>query len=130
MVECNKINKYIDLSQTKYITKIIIIFNMYDFKFISILLKVRLKLIKDMSLIDLKDVKIIIDVPYSIALEYLMHAMTHTRPNIVFFINKVAKYKANLSQAHWFAIKCMMRYHKDILNYRTIYQSEQSSIDY
>uniref|UniRef100_A0A7I4BU44 Uncharacterized protein n=2 Tax=Physcomitrium patens TaxID=3218 RepID=A0A7I4BU44_PHYPA len=62
-----------------------------------------------MSLIDLKDVKIIIDVPYSIALEYLMHAMTHTRPNIVFFINKVAKYKANLSQAHWFAIKCMMR---------------------
>lgn len=57
IVECNKIKKSISLLKINYITKILTRFNMHNCKPISTPIKVGLRLIKDISLIDSKDIE-------------------------------------------------------------------------
>lgn len=130
VVERNKANKSISISQTKYITKILNRFNMFDCKPVSTPLETGLKLTNDMSPIEHDDIEKMKEVPYSIAVGCLMHVMTITRPDIAYAVGQVARFMSNPGQAHWSAVKRIMRYLKGTLNFKIIYQPKKDSVQY
>ena len=46
-----------------------------------------------------------------------MYAMTCTRPNVTFAIEKLGRYISNLSNLYWHAICRVLTYSKKIMNY-------------
>lgn len=80
IVERNKFNKSIILLQIQYITRIFMIFNLYNFKFVSIFFEVSLRLTKDMNSIDHKNIETIKDILYSFA--YQGHKSQRTKRSI------------------------------------------------
>lgn len=67
---------------------------MNDSKLISILFEVRLRLTKEMILLDPKDIETMKDFLYLIAIGCLMHTITYYRPNIPFDVGQVTKFKS------------------------------------
>ena len=53
-------------------------------------------------------------VPYSSAVGSLMFAMVCTRPDIAQAVGVVSRYMSNPGEAHWEAVKWVLRYLKDI----------------
>nr|GFA70227.1 zinc finger, CCHC-type [Tanacetum cinerariifolium] len=58
---------------------------------------------------------------YSRAIECLMYAMTSTRPNITYAIEKLSRFTSNPSNHHWEAIIKVFMYLKKIMNYGLSY---------
>ncbi|XP_057790422.1 secreted RxLR effector protein 161-like [Salvia miltiorrhiza] len=52
-----------------------------------------------------------------------MYAMQCTRPDICFAVGIVARYQANPGQAHWTAVKHILKYLKRTKEYALVYQS-------
>ena len=57
-----------------------------------------------------KEKDIMSNVPYASATGSLMYAMLCTRPDICFAVGLVSGYRSNPRQAHWQAVKRVMRY--------------------
>jgi hypothetical protein len=83
-----------------------------------------------MNPVDSKVIKSMQDVSYFVAVACLMHAMTHTRPDIAYVVGQVAKFMANPGHMHWSAVKRIMRYLKQTLHYRIIYKCESQPTTY
>jgi len=72
-------------------------FNMFESKQVStLLIEISLKLNNSMNPIDLKDIYAMQEVPYSIVVGRLMHAMARTCLDLVYLVTQVAKYMANI----------------------------------
>ena len=56
-------------------------------------------------------------VPYASAVESLMYAMMCTRPDICLAVGMVNRYQSNPGQAHWKAVKRILRYLKGTADY-------------
>ena len=63
-------------------------------------------------------------VPYASAVGSLMYAMLCTRPDISYAVGMVARYQANPGQAHWTAVKHILKYLKRTRDYQLVYQSD------
>ena len=63
-------------------------------------------------------------VPYANAVGSLMYAMLCTRPDISYAVGIVSKYQSNLGEAHWKAVKRILRYLKGMVDYRLCYQRQ------
>ena len=90
------------LSQEKYIEKVLDRFNVADAK----LLECHCRPKDDDAANYMKNV------PYALACGSLMYAMVATWPDIDLAIRIVGRFMANLSRAHWVAIKSILRYLK------------------
>ena len=62
------------------------------------------------------------NVLYASAVGSLMYAMMCTRPDICYVVGLVSRYQSNPGQAHWKAIKRILRYLKGIADYSICYQ--------
>ena len=62
------------------------------------------------------------NVPYASAVGSLMYAMMCTRPDICYAVGLVSRYQSNPGQAHWKAVKRILRYLKGTANYTICYQ--------
>ena len=68
-------------------------------------------------------------VPYASVVESLMHVMMCTRLDIYFAVRMVSRYQSNLGQAHWKAVKRIMRYLKGTVDYSLSYQGKDLRLE-
>ena len=52
------------------------------------------------------------DTPYTQVIRSLMYAILGLRPNIMFAVQQLSQHTHDFSQAHWTAVKCVIRYLK------------------
>nr|GEW18775.1 hypothetical protein [Tanacetum cinerariifolium] len=58
---------------------------------------------------------------YSRVIGCLMYAMTCTRPDIAFILEKLSRYTSNPGTQHWQAIQRVLKYLKKTMDYRLVY---------
>ena len=63
-------------------------------------------------------------VPYANVVRSLMYAMLCTRPDISYAVGMVNRYQSNPGEAHWKAVKRILRYLKGMVDYRLCYQGQ------
>ena len=63
-------------------------------------------------------------VPYVSAVGSLVYAMFCTRPDISYAVGMVSRYQSNLGEAHWKAIKRILRYLRGTVDYKLCYQGQ------
>jgi len=59
-----------------------------------------------------EEIKLMENIPYRQAVGALMHLAVATRPDIAFAVGLISRYMENPGQAHWNAIKRILRYLK------------------
>ena len=64
------------------------------------------------------------NVPYTGAVGSLMYAMLCTNPDICYVVGLVSRYQSNPGEAHWKAVKRILRYLKCIMDYLLCYQGK------
>lgn len=108
-IRITQTNDGVELDQSKYINEILARFNMNDAKPISTPSDPGQKLSIEMITED--DSKNH-DIPYQEAVGSLLYVAQCTRPDIAFAINDVSRFNSNFGNAHWNAVKRIMRYLK------------------
>ena len=74
--------------------------------------------------------------PYTQAVGSLMYIMLCTRPYLTYSVSLVSRYQSKPEPAHWEVVKRIMKYIKDILQHKLVYQVEilkvldYSNVDY
>ena len=63
-------------------------------------------------------------VPYANVVGSLKYAMLCTRLDISYVVGMVSRYQSNLGEAHWKAVKRILRYFNGIVDYRLCYQGQ------
>ena len=64
------------------------------------------------------------NVPYASVVGSLMYAMLCTRPDICYAVGLVSRYQSNPGEAHWKAVKRILRYLKGTMDYSLCYQGK------
>jgi hypothetical protein len=67
------------------------------------------------------------EIPYLSAIGSLMYLANNTRPDIVFFINVLARYSSDSTRRHWNRIKHVLRYLCGTCNMRLFYRKDTKS---
>ena len=55
----------------------------------------------------------------------IMYAMLCTRPDLSFAVSLVSRFQSNLGEAHWVAVKRILRYIKGTKNHKMTYSGKQ-----
>ncbi|GJU87366.1 zinc finger, CCHC-type containing protein [Tanacetum coccineum] len=106
----------IAISQSHYIEKILKKFNYFDCTPVSTPMDTSEKLMPN----DGHDVS---QLNYSRVIGCLMYAVTYTRPDIAFAMEKLSTYTSNHGTPHWQAIQRVLKYLKKTMDYRLMYTS-------
>ena len=85
-------------------------------------------LTKDMCPKTSEEIQRMEKVPYANAVGNLMYTMLCTRPDICFAIGMVNRYQSSLGEAHWKAVKRILRYLKGTANYSLCYQGSNLTV--
>ena len=51
-------------------------------------------------------------IPYALAVDSIMYAMTCTRPDVAYSIGVVSRYQYDLEENHWKVVKAILKYLK------------------
>ena len=62
------------------------------------------------------------NIPYASAVGSITYAQVCTRPNIVFVVGILGRYKSNSGMDHWTAAKKVLRYLQGTKNYMFMYR--------
>ena len=49
-------------------------------------------------------------IPYALAVESIMYAMTCTRPDVAYSLEVVSRYQSNMDEKHWKIAKAILKY--------------------
>lgn len=113
--------KTISIDQTRYIKEILQRFNMTECKPVSAPLDINQKISTEMSPKTRKEKEEMKDVPYREAIGALLFVARITRADITFPVNLLSRYCENPGEAHWGALKRIMRYLKGSMNMKITY---------
>ncbi|KAH7387965.1 hypothetical protein KP509_16G051000 [Ceratopteris richardii] len=102
----------LQVSQEKYIEKVLDRFNVADAKPLGVPLHPHVKLSKDDCPKNDDAASYMKSVPYASACGSLMYAMVATRPDIAHAVGVVSRFMANPGRAHWEVVKSILRYLK------------------
>lgn len=105
----------IELDQCKYINDILTRFGMQEAKPISMPSDPNQKLSIDMITDDDRKIG---KIPYQEAVGSLLYLARCTRSDIAFAVNDVSRFNSNFGQAHWNAVKRIIRYLKGTIDYK------------
>jgi len=67
-------------------------------------------------------------VPYREAVGSLLYLSQITRPNIHFSVNLVSRYIENPKEQHWTAVKRILKYLKETINFGLIFRTRQEHV--
>ena len=109
--------RLLSLSQETYINKVLERFNMQNCKPIGNPIAKGETLSKRMCPQMQQEVERMKNVPYASAVGSLMYAMLCTRPDICYAVGLVSRYQSNPGEAHWKAVKRILRYLKGTMDY-------------
>nr|GEZ02957.1 zinc finger, CCHC-type [Tanacetum cinerariifolium] len=112
----------IAISQSHYIKKVMKKFNYFDCTLGSTPMDTSDKLMPNNG-------QAISQLEYSRVLGCLMYAITYTRPDIAFAVNKLSMYTGNPSTHHWQVIQHVLRNLKKTMNYRLTYTGYPSVLE-
>jgi hypothetical protein len=104
-------------NQSKYIGNVLERFHMQDCKPVSTPINSGTKLTKDMCPKTDEEISEMNLVPYRSAVGSLIYLVTGTRPDIAVAVGEVAKYSNNPGKQHWMAVKRIMRYLKETIDF-------------
>ena len=104
-------------NQSKYIENVLERYNMKDCKPVSTPINSGTKLTKEMSPKTEKEISEMNLVPYRSAVGSLIYLVTGTRPDIAVAVGETAKYSNNPGKQHWMAVKRILRYLKETINF-------------
>ena len=115
-IERNRMRRTITMNQSRYIEEVLKRFHMEDCKPVATPLDISTKLVKDMDPKSDVEAKSMAKVPYQEAVGSIMYAMTGTRADLAFPISVVSQFMTNPNDAHWMAVKRIMRYLKGTMH--------------
>jgi len=118
--------KTIMVSQSGYIERVLLKFNMESCKPAVTPGEPNIKLTKDMSPSTQEEKNEMSRIPYREAIGSLMFAMTCSRPDIAFEVSRVASFSENPGQEHWKRVKRVLRYLRGTSSYQLVFGCQSS----
>ena len=118
-------NRTLSLNQERYLRKVLNRFGMQNCSPAPTPLVMGKRLTKNK---DLEEGQELLDKPYAEAVGSLMYAMLCTRPDLAYPVSLVSRYQSNPSQAHWEAVKRIMKYLKGTLHHKLVYRADALDI--
>lgn len=118
-MEIQVFEKYIFIHQSKYIKQLLNKFNMDNANPNSVPVDPHSKLEKSENQPDKH-------LPYREAVGSLMHVAIVSRPDIMFAVSLVSRFLNCYDESHWTAVKKILKYLKDTINFGLCYQSVKS----
>jgi ATP-binding cassette subfamily B (MDR/TAP) protein 1 len=100
----------LQLSQAKYIRKVLQRFNIRNVKLVRTPLASHFKLSKEQCLEIDEEKDFMARIPYASTIGSLMYAMVCTRPDISHAVGVVSRHMSNPGKQHWEAVKWILRY--------------------
>uniref|UniRef100_A0A8D9B1F5 Copia protein n=1 Tax=Cacopsylla melanoneura TaxID=428564 RepID=A0A8D9B1F5_9HEMI len=110
----------LSMSQKQYILKLLDRFQMTDCKGVNTPMEKGLQLEKNIS-------SVVINKPYRELIGCLMYLMLATRPDICYTINFFSKFQNNFTEEHWIHLKRVLRYLKETVDEKLVYQKTKDS---
>ncbi|GJV02505.1 zinc finger, CCHC-type containing protein [Tanacetum coccineum] len=83
----------------------------------------------EVQMIENKAKTVVSQLEYLRVIDCLMYAMTCTRPDIAFVVDKLSKYTSNPGTQHWQAIQRVLKYLKKTMNNRLTYTGYPSVLE-
>ena len=120
----NRSKRLLTLSQEQYIKKVFERCLMENCNPIDTPMAKGEKLSNNLCPKTLKQKKRMEKVPYASVVGSLMYAMLCTRLDISYAVGMVSRYQSNPGEAHWKALKRILRYLKGTVDYRLCYQGQ------
>lgn len=120
-IRINQTEDSIELDQSIYVEEILKRFGMEECKPVKNPADTNVKLSNDENMIE--------NVPYQQAVGCLLFLAQATRPDISFAVNNVSRFNNCHSEAHWNAVKRIMRYLKSSICYKLCYTKIKQSKD-
>ena len=121
----NRQKKEIALSQAGYVDTVLSRFSMENAKKGYLPFRHGIHLSKEMCPKTREEIDEMARIPYASAIGSLMYAMLCTRPDICYAVGIVARYQSNPGQAHWTAVKGILKYLKRTRDYKLVYRSDE-----
>ena len=106
----DRTKRLIGLSQSTYLDKILKRFNMANSSKGFMPMANGTRLSKNQSPSNEKELERMSRIPYASAIGSIMYAMTCTRPDVSFALSMVSRYQSNPGEAHWAAVKNILKY--------------------
>jgi hypothetical protein len=128
-IKRNRDEGWIRINQKRYIDDVLERFGMADCKPMSAPMDPNVKLSKGMSPKTRSEEENMKTVPYQNAVGSLMYVMTGTRPDIAYAVGAVSAYNANPGEAHWKAVKRIIRYLKGSRDLELTYSHGTKTIE-
>ena len=118
----------LSLDQSLYLTKVLDRYGMSDCKPMSTPECPSVKLSTNDCPVSDEEKASMCDVPYMSAVGSLLYAAIGTRPDIAHAVNVVSKFMKNPGQAHWMAVKRILRYIKGTVNKPLVFIAKGSLV--
>ena len=116
--ERNRETHTITMNQRSYIKEVLNLLNMNECKPVGTPFDVSLKLL-ELSDDEFGNVQRKMEgVPYKARVESLMYAMVGTRDDLAIAVSMVSQFISHAIASHSMAVKCIMRYLKDMLDFK------------
>ena len=117
-------NKMLDLSQARYIDKVLERFSMQNSKKGLLPFRHGVPLFDDQRPKTHEEENMMRQVLYASAVGSLMYVMLCIRPYIYYSVGMVSQYQSNPGPKHWQAIKHILKYLRRTRNYMLVYRCE------
>lgn len=119
----------IAIDQSQYISNVLKRFGMEDANPVATPLDINQKISSKMCPSTRAQQIEMAKVPYKQAIGCLLFAAQITRPDINFAVNLLSRYSTNPGQAHWAAIKRLLRYLKGSIDKKLVYRKDSNEIE-
>ncbi|VFQ84487.1 unnamed protein product [Cuscuta campestris] len=117
--------KLIGLCQSTYIYKVLNRFSMFNSKKGSLPMIPGTALSKSQSPSTPEQKELMMKVPYASAIGSIMYAMICTRPDVSFALSVTSRYQGNPGEAHWTAVKNILKYLRNTKDAFLVYGGEK-----
>ncbi|KAL0448941.1 UNVERIFIED_CONTAM: Retrovirus-related Pol polyprotein from transposon TNT 1-94 [Sesamum latifolium] len=117
--------RILGLTQSSYIEKVLKRFKMKNSKRGFLPIKYGIKLSKKQSPKTDEELKRMSDIPYASAVGSIQYAFQCTRPDVAYALSVTSRYQACAEEAHWRAVKTILKYLKRTKDMFLIYGGEQ-----
>ncbi|KAL0448822.1 UNVERIFIED_CONTAM: Retrovirus-related Pol polyprotein from transposon TNT 1-94 [Sesamum latifolium] len=113
------------LTQSSYIEKVLKRFKMENSKRGFLPMRHEIKLSKKQSPKTDEELKRMSDIPYASAIGSIQYAIQCTRLDVAYALRVTSRYQACAGEAHWSAVKIILKYLKRTKDMFLIYSSEK-----
>ena len=120
--------RLIGLSQDTYIDKVLKRFNMQDSKKGFLPMSHGVSLCKSQCPSTPNEQEKMSVIPYASAIGSIMYAMLCTRPDVAYALSVASRYQSNPREAHWVAVKNILKYFRRTKDKFLVYGGEQELV--